>query len=160
MPRHDIAYTPCVYGYGTYGEPDYPQRLSFADFAGRVAPFHAGSVLGGTALAVSRRSRHKAAALDFIGFVASDAGQALIQSRHGQPALAMLWVEGEADTQFNGFFTAARRSIETAWTRPRHRGYIAFQAAFGALVADGLGEGRQGADLWGAVEPLTAAVNS
>ncbi len=160
VTQDDIAYTPCVYGYGTYGEPDYPRRLSFADFAGRVAPFYAGSVLGGTALAVSRRSRHKAAALAFIGFAATAAGQVLMQSAHGQPALAALWAAGEADTMFNGFFTAARRSIETAWIRPRHRGYIAFQADFGGLVADGLRAGRRGSELWAAVESLQGAVNT
>jgi multiple sugar transport system substrate-binding protein len=159
VARDDIAYTPCVYGYGTYGEADHSHRLRFADFAGRVAPFHAGSVLGGTGLAVSRRSRHKAAALAFVRFAATDEGQALIQSAHGQPGLANLWTAGEADARFNGFFTAARRSIETAWIRPRVRGYIEFQASFGALVAEGLRANKRGAALWGTVELLQNDVN-
>ncbi|MGN6489946.1 MAG: ABC transporter substrate-binding protein [Devosia sp.] len=159
VARDDIAYTPCVYGYGTYGEADHSHRLRFADFAGRVAPFHAGSVLGGTGLAVSRRSRHKAAALAFVRFAATEAGQALMQSAHGQPGLAGLWTAGEADTCFNGFFTAARRSIEAAWVRPRVRGYIEFQASFGALVAEGLRAGRRGTALWEPVESLQKDVN-
>jgi multiple sugar transport system substrate-binding protein len=159
VARNDIAYTPCVYGYGTYGEADYSHRLGFADFAGRVAPFHAGSVLGGTGLAVSRRSGHKAEALAFVRFTATDTGQALIQSAHGQPGLANLWTAGEADTRFNGFFTAARRSIEAAWIRPRFRGYIDFQAGFGALVADGLRADEHGTALWKGVELLQYKVN-
>ena len=157
--REDIAYSPCVYGYGTYGEPDHPQRLSFADFAGRVAPYHAGSVLGGTGLAVSRRSASRTAALEFVAFAASEEGQRLIQSEHGQPALTALWSKGEADARFNGFFTSTKRSIEAAWTRPRHRGYIPFQAQFGEVVADGLREGASGTALWARVEPLQGEVN-
>lgn len=159
VARDDIAYTPCVYGYGTYGEADHPRRLSFADFAGRVAPFHAGSVLGGTGLAVSRRSRHKAAALAFVRFAATEVGQALIQSAHGQPGLGSLWTEGEADNRFNGFFTAARPSIEAAWIRPRTRSYIDFQASFGALVAEGLRASRPGTALWVGVASLQNEVN-
>lgn len=160
VERDDIAYTPCVYGYGTYGEGDHRKPLRFADFAGRVAPYHAGSVLGGTGLAVSRRSANKTAALRFIAFASSLEGQRLIQSKHGQPGLAELWTEGEADTRFNGFFSGARRAIETAWVRPRHRGYIGFQAAFGDVVAEGLRANSAGATVWQRVEPLAAGVNS
>ena len=160
VARDDIAYTPCVYGYGTYGEADFRRRLSFGDFAGRVAPYHARSVLGGTGLAVSRHSGSKAAALSLVAFAASEEGQRLIQSRHGQPALAALWVAGEADTRFNGFFTGVRRSIETAWIRPRHRGYIPFQAAFGEVVAEGLRNDETAVALWPRIEPLLAGVNA
>jgi len=58
---NDIAYTPFVYGTAPMGSRT-SAAVSFADSPGRVAHFHAGSVLGGTGLAVSRRSRHKAAA--------------------------------------------------------------------------------------------------
>jgi multiple sugar transport system substrate-binding protein len=160
VARDDIAYTPCVYGYGTYGEADYRRRLSFADFAGGVAPYHAGSVLGGTGLAVSRHSPNKEAALAFAAFAASEEGQRLIQTKHGQPGLASLWSAGEADQRFNGFFTGARRSIETACMRPRHRGYIGFQAAFGDVVAAGLDAGETGATVWRRVPALLEGVNS
>jgi multiple sugar transport system substrate-binding protein len=157
--RDDIAYTPCVYGYGTYGEADLRRRLSFADFAGRVAPYHAGSVLGGTGLAISRKSANKDAALAFVAYAASEEGQRLIQSRHGQPGLGSLWEGGMADDAFNGFFTGARRSIETAWMRPRHRGYVPFQASFGKTVAHGLMHDEPANVVWDRVPPLFEGVN-
>jgi multiple sugar transport system substrate-binding protein len=155
----DIAYTPCVFGYGTYGEADYRRRLSFADFAGRIAPYHAGSVLGGAGLAVSRCSANKEAALEFVAFAASEEGQGLILSMHGQPGLAALWAEGEADSRFNGFFTSTCRSIEMAWTRPRHRGYIVFQIKIGEIVAAGLRDKARGTAVWSHVEPFIGGVN-
>ena len=161
MARDDVVYCPCAYGYGTYGEADFPKRLSFGPFAGLHAPFHAGSTVGGTGLALSRASRHPADALRFLAFVASDLAQhQLIPSRHGQPAAALAWHDPEIDVRFNGFFSAARASIEAAWVRPRYRGYIDFQAKAGQITADGLAAGDEAAKVWTRLEPLLATVNS
>ncbi|HVG46981.1 MAG TPA: extracellular solute-binding protein [Rubellimicrobium sp.] len=158
--RNDIAFCPCTYGYGTYGEEDQPHRLAFAPFAGFRAPFHVGSILGGTGLAVSRNSTHPEAALALVRFAASDEGQALMATRHGQPALTHLWHDGALDQRFNGFFSGARSSIETAWVRPRHRGYIPFQNEAGQVVAEALGQKESGAWVFDRIEPLCERVNS
>jgi multiple sugar transport system substrate-binding protein len=161
VARDDVAYCPCVYGYGTYGEADYRARLSFGPFAGLKAPYHAGSTLGGTGLAVSRTTRHLPEAVSFLAFAASDQAQRhLIPSRHGQPAIELAWHDPDIDARFNGFFSATRSSIETAWLRPRYRGYIGFQAEAGHLAAEGLRSGNKAAAVWAKIEPLLATVNT
>jgi multiple sugar transport system substrate-binding protein len=155
-----IAYCPCVYGYGTYGEADQRRPLSFGDFAGLMSPYYAGSVLGGTGLAISRASANKPAAVTFLAFAASGEGQRLMASRHGQPALAAAWHDADIDQRFNGFFSGARRSVETAWLRPRHRGYIEFQAQAGQIVAEALRQREDAASVWTRIEPLLNTVNS
>jgi multiple sugar transport system substrate-binding protein len=155
-----FAYCPCVYGYGTYGEADQRHPLSFGDFAGLTAPYYAGSVLGGTGLAISRASGNKAAALSFVAFASSEEGQRLMTDRHGQPGLAVAWYDAKIDRRFNGFFSGARRSVETAWMRPRHRGYIDFQARAGEVVAHSLRAGDGAANVWSKIEPLLAMVNT
>ena len=136
IARDDVVYCPCVYGYATYSESDLRRRLSFAPFAGVMAPFEAGSAIGGTAIAVSRRSDTADAALDFVAFLLKDDVQRrLIPEHHGQPATVEAWDDPANDRRFNGFYSAVRPSMETAWTRPRHRGYTAFQHAAGAAVA-------------------------
>ena len=160
VARDDIAYCPCAYGYATYGEADQRKRLSFAPFAGDRAPFHAGSTLGGTGLAVSRATAHLEQALAFVNFAASQHAQRdLIPSRHGQPAATLAWHDPEIDARFNGFFSSTRSSIETAWIRPRYRGYIDFQAAAGQFVAASLQDDDTAAQLWGRLQPLIASVN-
>lgn len=157
----DVVYSPCVYGYGTYGESDHSRRLSFGDFAGAHAPFFAGSTLGGTALAISRASSHRQEAKAFLAYAATDEAQCqMMASRHGQPALKSAWHDVEIDRRFNGFFSNTRRSIETAWIRPRHRGYIPFQAQAGNVVAESLQTGAQGPAVWRLVEPLMGSVNT
>ncbi len=160
VARDDIAYAPCVYGYGTYGEVDQRRRLSFGPFAGLRTPYHAGSVLGGTGLGISRQTPHPQEALAFVRFAASDAAQMmLIPQHHGQPAVAAAWADPALDETFNGFFSAVAPSIIAAWTRPRYAGYIAFQAKAGRIVADGLGQGAAAAQAYAQIEPLFAAVN-
>lgn len=148
VARDDIAYAPCVYGYATYGEADMRRRLSFADFPGRRPPFEAGSAIGGTALGVAAGSVNREAALAFVRFALSaEAQDRIIPAYHGQPARLSAWFDADVDARFNGFFSGVRRSLETAWIRPRRAGYIPFQHEAGTIAARFLrGElGRTGA---------------
>jgi multiple sugar transport system substrate-binding protein len=142
VARDDIAYSPCVYGYATYGEADMRRRLAFSDFAGTIEPWHAGSAIGGTAVGLSRFSANEAEALELIEFLLSaDTQNRLIPSHHGQPALLSSWLDSSNDERFNGFYSSVRASMETVWIRPRHPGYITFQNEAGAVVAEGLRDG-------------------
>ncbi len=133
--RDDVAFAPCVYGYATYAEADMRARLTFSDFCGVRAPYEAGSMLGGTGLAVSASSKHRETALAFVRFALSrEAQDRIIPEHHGQPALVTSWEDPANDARFNGFYSGVRRSMETAWIRPRRAGYIHFQAAAGAAL--------------------------
>ena len=135
VARDDIAYAPCVYGYATYGEADMRRCLSFAPFPGTTAPFAAGTAIGGTAVGLSRHCKHQLAALAFISFLLSEEAQRkIIPAHHGQPALLSAWGDAAVDERFNGFFSATRSSMDTAWVRPRLPGYPAFQKDFGVVV--------------------------
>lgn len=142
VTRDDIVYAPAVYGYATYGETDYVRRLSFAPFPGMVAPFHSGTVIGGTAMGVSRYSQEQNAALAFALFMASDEIQHdLVAHHHGQPAGLRGWQETGMDLLYNGFFSAVASTMEAAWVRPRYEGYVEFQRKGGEIIADGLQNG-------------------
>jgi multiple sugar transport system substrate-binding protein len=157
VARDDIAYCPAVYGYATYGEADQRRRLVFGPFAGARAPYEAGSVIGGTAVGVSAKSRAPDAALAFVAHMLEDAVQrTLIPAHHGQPAMVSGWRDAGNDARFNGFYSAAVRSVETAWVRPRRPGYPIFQAEAGRVVADGLRAGRDGRAVAEAVSALAA----
>jgi multiple sugar transport system substrate-binding protein len=143
VARDDVAYCPAVYGYATYGEADQRRPLSFGPFAGAVAPYEAGSVIGGTAIGVSARCRAPEAAFAFVEHMLEETVQRdLVPAHHGQPALTSGWREPANDRRFNGFYSGAASSVETAWTRPRRPGYPVFQGQGGRVVADGLKAGR------------------
>ena len=135
IARDDIAFTPSVYGYATYAEADMRAPLRFSNFCGLASPFAAGSMLGGTGLAVSAATRRKEAAIAFTRFcLSAPAQERIIPEHHGQPALVSAWESARNDERFGKFFSGVRESIETAWVRPRRRRYIRFQAEAGQLV--------------------------
>jgi multiple sugar transport system substrate-binding protein len=157
VARDDVVYCPAVYGYATYGETDMRQPLAFGPFAGTTAPYEAGSVIGGTAVGVSARCAAPDAALAFVGHMLEEAVQRdLVPAHHGQPALASGWREAANDRQFNGFYSAALSSLETAWVRPRRPGYPVFQVEAGRVVAEGLEARRDGRAVAEAVAALAA----
>ena len=135
VDRDDIVYAPCVYGYATYGEADLRRRLSFGPFPGTVAPYEAGTAIGGTAVGLSRHCKDQDAALRFIAYLLSEEVQReIIPSHHGQPARLSGWDDSEVDARFNGFYSATRSTMDRAWIRPRLPGYPAFQKEVGSVT--------------------------
>ncbi len=161
VARDDIVYCPAVYGYATYGEQDQRKPLSFAGFAGIQQPFAAGATLGGTALGLSSHCRQPELALAFIRHMLSDEVQInLIGTNYGQPASLAGWDNPDNDQRFNGFYSAARASMEHSWVRPRYLGYVEFQRRSGLIVAEGLREDSTAEQVRGRLLALVAETRS
>ena len=132
------AYCPLVYGYVTYHRPD-SGRPRLAAFDAPAGPGGHGSVLGGTGVAVTRSCPRPAAAAGLLRTLLSDPVQVGMYAQlGGQSSLRPAWQDGEANRRNGGFYAATRRTIETAWLRPRFPGYPAFQTAASAVLRDGL----------------------
>jgi len=134
-----LAYCPAVYGYAAYGEADQAHPLAFGPFAGAAAETGAGSTIGGAGLGISARVAGDPevleAALAYARLAATSACQVdVFADHHGQPAHVAAWKESGIDARFNGFFSATRGTMERTWIRPRHDGYLAFQASAGDLI--------------------------
>lgn len=153
--RSPIACAPLIYGYVSYAAAGFrPRRLAFADIpvAGDIGP--AGSALGGTGVAVSAHSRHKAAAADFAWWIASGEAQAgVYAAAGGQPAHAAAWESAAVNAPVADFYRATRATLDGAWLRPRHDGYMPFQDAAAAAINVAL---RQRADPRATVAKLNA----
>ena len=122
---------PLIYGYVSYSLEGFrANRIAFADMpvVGKSGP--AGSALGGTGIAVSAFSANRAAAIDFAYWIAGGAVQAGRYWRSGgQPGHAAAWEDDGANAATLGFYRNTRRTLEGAWLRPRHDGYMPFQQA-------------------------------
>ena len=95
-----------------------------------VAGGPVGSALGGTGIAVSAFSENRAAAIDFAYWIAGGPVQADRYWRSGgQPGHAAGWEDEAANAATLGFYRNTRRTLEGAWLRPRHDGYMPFQEA-------------------------------
>ena len=156
MARQDAVVSVMPYGDGylSYARDGFrPGRLTFADIpdAGGLGPV--GSALGGTGIAVSAFSSHRAAAIDYAYWVASgDIQRTIYAEAGGQPGHGLAWEDETVNRAVDGFYRNTRRTLEASWVRPRHHGYMAFQDAASKRLNAGL-LGKEKADL------IVAAIN-
>jgi len=138
-PDSEIACSPLIYGYVNYAMPGFRESLiRFADIP-RGATGVAGSALGGTGIAVSAFSKHPEAAIDFAYWVAgADLQKGLYAAANGQPGHAAAWEADAVNNATSGFYRDTRATLEGAWVRPRHDGYMPFQEAASDRINKGL----------------------
>ncbi|MDR3375754.1 MAG: extracellular solute-binding protein [Ancalomicrobiaceae bacterium] len=131
-----LTLAPLIYGYVNYSFAGFrAHRVAFADMPmiGALGPV--GSALGGTGIAVSAFSAHRAEAIDFAYWIAGGQTQStryLVSG--GQPGHAAAWESEAANAATLDFYRATRQTLEGAQLRPRHDGYMPFQEAASALV--------------------------
>lgn len=139
-----IVCAPLIYGYVNYAISGFrPALVRFADIPAAGAAGPVGSALGGTGIAVSAFSGAKAEAVDFAYWIASgDVQRGPYATAGGQPGHASAWEDETVNAMTNDFYTATRPTLEGAWLRPRHDGYMAFQEAGSDRLNEGLRRGE------------------
>lgn len=142
-PGSDIACAPLIYGYVNYAVSGFrPGLLAFADIpaAGQAGPV--GSALGGTGIAVSAFSQARDDATAFAYWIASGPVQrGPYAAAGGQPGHADAWENQAVNAATNDFYRQTRATLEDAWVRPRHDGYMPFQQAASDRINKGLIDG-------------------
>lgn len=141
-----IACAPLIYGYVPYATAGFrPNRLFFCDMPTVGGNGPVGSALGGTGIAVSAFSAAGEEAIDFAYWIASgDVQRGLYAAAGGQPGHAAAWEDEAVNVATGDFYRGTRATLEGAWVRPRHDGYMAFQQAASDRLNEGLA-GRQDA---------------
>ncbi|RWC88834.1 MAG: carbohydrate ABC transporter substrate-binding protein [Mesorhizobium sp.] len=139
-----IVCAPLIYGYVSYAASGFrANRLAFADIPVIGSDGPIGSALGGTGIAVSAFSEAKEAAIDFAYWVAScDVQRGIYAAAGGQPGHAAAWEDQAVNEATGSFYRDTRATLEGAWVRPRHDGYMAFQQAASDRINSGLTSGH------------------
>jgi multiple sugar transport system substrate-binding protein len=133
MSQHDdprAAYCPFAYGYSNYSRPRYARRLLKA---GGLVTYHGKrlrSTLGGAGLAVSSKTRHPRACMDFARFTAAPETQkGLYFQSGGQPGHRAAWTDGAVNSACHDFFRDTLETLDESLLRPQFPGYMDFQDA-------------------------------
>lgn len=145
-----LAVAPLLYGYVSYATDGFrPHRLAFTDMpVVRPGAAPRGSALGGTGIAVSAYSKHRAAAIDFAYWLASGPVQCGPYAAHGgQPGHSAAWMDDAVNAHTHDFYRATRATLEEAFVRPRHDGYMPFQEEAALRINLALKAGEDGIQL-------------
>ncbi|PWE55729.1 hypothetical protein DEM27_13715 [Metarhizobium album] len=147
MATHDdVVLCPLVYGYVNYVAPQSGRPLAFHNAPRKTAGGRPGSTLGGTGIGISRRCsvtpelrRH------LLWLMGTDAQTHFIPGHEGQPSRRDAWHDAGLNARWGDFYQNTADTLEQAYVRPRHNGYIAFQGQASAFLRQAFEE-RAAAD--------------
>jgi multiple sugar transport system substrate-binding protein len=139
----EFAYCPFAYSYNNYSRAGFAARpLRFSLPVSLPCGAVMQTVLGGTGLAISTSCRAPELALDYSLYVAGTTCQSTLYGLSGgQPARRSAWQNPVLNQLTDGFFERTLPGIETAYVRPRYRGYIALQEQAGIPIVQYLRDG-------------------
>jgi multiple sugar transport system substrate-binding protein len=131
----DAVYCPYGFGYSNYSRMGNSPRLKFTNAPAAGQRGCAGTMLGGTGVAVSRHSSHLPEATAYAKWLAGPEHQKGTYFRKGgQPASLTAWTDHSVDAAANGFFSGTLRTLQTAYVRPRFDGFVRFFEAAGVEI--------------------------
>jgi multiple sugar transport system substrate-binding protein len=134
----EMAYCPFAYTYSNYSRKGFGRhhvRFSGPPSLNNGAPIR--TVLGGTGIAISSACKERASALSYSLFVASSTCQETLYGLSGgQPSRRSAWNSRSLNALTDNFFSTTAESLESAYVRPRYRGYVSLQETGGTLIAN------------------------
>lgn len=136
----EVVYCPLTFCYTNYARSGYqPHLVRFFTIPGVT-----GALLGGAGFAVSARCRQPEAACVYGAWLCSAGVQRTFYLENGgQPGNVLAWRDLAANRLTHNFFADTLATLEGAFVRPRHNGFVAFQEAAGdiihAFLRDGTG---------------------
>jgi multiple sugar transport system substrate-binding protein len=129
------VYCPLGFGYSNYSRVGNAVRLKFTNAPSAGQCGCAGTMLGGTGIAVSKFSPHSSEAIAYAKWLASPEHQSGTYFREGgQPASLRAWADSSINAMADGFFSATLQSMQTAYLRPRFDGFVRFFEAAGVQI--------------------------
>jgi len=135
--EEDVILCPLVFGYVNYAAPAEGHPLAFADAPRRLPGGRPGSTLGGTGIGISKRcDPGPALKAHLLWLMSREAQIGFIPAHDGQPSRREAWFDEGVNRRWNGFYRQTAATLEAAYVRPRHDGYIAFQTGASALLRD------------------------
>jgi multiple sugar transport system substrate-binding protein len=123
----DAVYCPWGFGYSNYSRQGIPTPLKFTNAPAAGTTGCAGTMIGGTGVAVTSSCAHRDAAVTYAKWLASIEHQRGTYFREGgQPASHAAWTNATNDADANGFFSGTLETLQTAYLRPRFDGFVRF----------------------------------
>jgi multiple sugar transport system substrate-binding protein len=132
----DAVYCPYGFGYSNYSRVGNSVRLKFTNAPAAGQRGCAGTMLGGTGIAISKLSAHPLEAIAYAKWLVSPEHQRGTYFREGgQPASLSAWTDSSVNAMADGFFSGTLKTLQTAYLRPRFDGFVRFFEAAGIEIS-------------------------
>ena len=135
----EVPYCPAVFAYVNYSPLGDRSGVTYASMPGdsHSGPSTGPGILGGAGIGISAESGNQRQAAQFIEYVSSGPVQAgIYAATSGQPAHRQAWDGGSALER--PFYSDVKLAIESAYLRPRFRGFVPLHTACANTLHAGL----------------------
>jgi multiple sugar transport system substrate-binding protein len=123
----DAIYCPWGFGYSNYSRVGNSVRLKFTNAPAAGPRGCAGTMLGGTGVAISKVSAHPSEAISYAQWLVNPVHQRGTYFREGgQPASLAAWSDPSVNAMADNFFSGTLQTLQTAYVRPRFDGFVRF----------------------------------
>jgi multiple sugar transport system substrate-binding protein len=124
IANDDVVYTPYAFGYVNYAARRQEPHLRFADVP--MSPPR-GALLGGAGIGVSAFSKNPAAAVGCaLALCSPDYQRGNYVRDGGQPGSLGAWMDDGANVFARNFFKDTLATLQGAYLRPTHPGFVSF----------------------------------
>lgn len=156
MSGHDdVILCSLVYGYVNYAAPGQGTAITFHDAPRQKAGGRPGSTLGGTGIGISRRCTVTPELKQHLLWLMGNEAQVGFIPRHeGQPSKRSAWHDAGVNARWGHFYDNTAATLEQAYVRPRHDGYIEFQGKASALLRQSFDDGAAAAGVLNQLQDL------
>jgi multiple sugar transport system substrate-binding protein len=139
--NEDVILCPLIYGYVNYAAPTSGKSIRFSNAPRMGEGGRPGSTLGG--IGISKRCAVTPELKNYLLWLMSTEAQTtFIPAHDGQPSRRSAWADASVNARWNDFYRNTADTLEAAYVRPRHSGYIAFQGMASALLRQAINERR------------------
>lgn len=135
---HEIAYCPFGYPYSNYSRRGFGEHvISFCMPPTLTEGIPMRTVLGGTGIAISAKCSCPEIALGYSLFTSDRRCQSTTYGLcGGQPSRRSAWQDSTLNAISSNFFARTQAAVESAYVRPRYRGYTKLQETAGEPLRD------------------------
>ncbi len=133
----EIIYSPFTFGYTNYSRVGFARKIiQFGDVP-QYKSSEKTSLLGGAGIAISSKSEHLSACLDFVKYILDpEIQKTLYFNEGGQPGHLNAWQDENCNANSSNFFASTLYTIEHAFVRPKVPGFNKFQEKAAELIHD------------------------
>ncbi len=125
--QDDVAYVPYLFNYVNYSTGNPPRKITFGAAPATRASLQPHTILGGAGIGISAKAKDPEAAFAYAMWLCAPDYQSGDYVRFGgQPGSRSAWTSAACNALTGDFFASTLATLDNAYLRPTHPGFVPF----------------------------------